>query len=304
MPVALTGAPIVQRHFTANTASLLIENVVQALVFVGWISSTVTNGYKLQCVSPQGLNVFLYIRSLGHRFSLSFEPTITLNFETLDGTVTGVDQEIEISGANTYQLVAGCCYLALGNLVSSVNTGGGNFIGGIPFVPDAAPCGEQIPALSVNQAFWSMGDYGGIGYTPRQGLITNGQLSHSEALWNDIYSPPGDPDSSVRFPTLTPAPSIAYGFNFPSCVEFYNPDLFYRIEPLLVWGLEAGHPLKIRAQAWDAMLFCKRSMPMDVITESDDHDWLCWSDAYLFAGLHLLVPAKSLHDGNTAWIAT
>jgi len=301
MPIALTGGRIVHRHFTASTSSVLIENVVSALEACGWVSTVVTNGYRLQCASPQGLNIFLYIRYLAHSFGLSFGNTVTFNFQTLDAVTTGQDQEIEIIPAATYEIVAGTCQFFLGIVGTATNAGGGSVCGGIPFVPGAAPCGNQIPALSVNQAFWSMNDFGG-GDTPRSSLIVTGSQLNAEALWNDQYSPPDDPVSSVRICCLTVAPSIANGFNLPSPVLWYNGDWF-RTEPLLCWGFLAGAIPQIRGQIWDAMVFSKK-FAMDVRQNLDGYAWLNWTDNYRYGGLNLLIPSVDFHGGNYSFIAT
>lgn len=310
MPLAQTGARLCHRRFTASTAAKLIDNCVSALVFCGWVvESTVTGGYRLQGVSPQGLNIFLYIRDLGHSAGIlvGYPYTVTFTFQTIDGVFTGLDQEVGIDATKTYQIVAGPCQIFL-SMVGVTNDGGGsNMCGGIPFVPFAATCGGQIPALSTNQCFWSMGDFGS-GKPARNNLITQDNQHQCEALWNDQYMTDGYGLYSLRIACIVPAPNIQSGFNYPSPAIWYNGD-FYRYEPLLCWGLQRFYTPKVRAQIWDACVFSKTfalDTRQNVDVEGASYSWLNWTSpaGFVYGSLNLMIPSKEFGDGNYSFIAT
>lgn len=306
MPVALTNSPIVYQTFTASSRSVMIEAVNAALKEVGWTSVAVTGGYRLQGVSPQGMQVYLYVRDKGHSF---YSPQVTYNFQTVDGSITGIDHEISIDASRTYQILCGVCYSFISNVGSDRPGDGSSFCGGIPFIPGASPCGSVVPASDPpSQSFWAMSDKFG-GASPRWSLILAGDQNMCEALWGTDYCAPGNRVGSVRIPALCPANNIGGGFNLPSPVRWHNGD-YVTIEPFLVWGLTNTDLAIIRAQIYDAMVF-SWIQPADKFTTRFGFRWMNYTHNWNNGSLNNIMPAASavvphppVRKGNYAFTAT
>jgi len=303
MPIALSEGRVIHRLFVAATPAGMVEIINTTLQACDWISTAVTGGYRLQGVSPQGLNIYLYVRDLGHTFQagpLEFIPQCTFNFETIDGAFIGMDHEM-IPTLGTCQIVAGCCYLWVSILGMAFHAGGSHFCGQIPFAPDAAACGEAIPALSTNQCFWASGDsVGDVG--PRGALLTNGTMSQSEALWNTDYCAGGSAVGSPRFSCLTWASHVFGGFDLPSLILWRNGDDF-ELEPTLCWGTSNAAIPQLRTQAYDCMIFTD-PVAMDTRQTRNGRDYLAFTNLYRFGCLHLIIPTGSFSEGNYAFIST
>lgn len=298
MPLALSGSRIILSDYPASTAAELGDRTISRLQWAGWVvESTTTHGYRLQCESPQGMDVFMYVEDLGHRLNLAFQPTLTFRFETLDGLVTGQDQEVEVNNASGYELWANRCSLFLSQKGIDVNSGGGNFCGGIPFIPGAVACNSKLQTDGAMQAFWAMGDYN-TGTSPRHALITYNTQNNCEAGWNDKYSPGGSFTSSLRIPAVTIASAVTNGLNFPTRVIWYSYDeLFY--EPFLCWGLESGDDTRLRGQIYDAVCYSKARV-LETTFTAETIPFLNWTNNWFYGGIGLLLASEDLNAGNIA----
>lgn len=308
MAIALTQTRIVYRQFLASTRLSLINEINSALQVAGWTSTAVTGGYRLLGVSPQGLGIYLYVRDLGHTYfdNPNFLPQVTFNFTSLDGLSVGMDHEI-VTGLGTYQVITGCCYLWLSVRGTTFHPAGSHLGGGIPYLPGIAPCEGSIPAAAAPaQVFWCMSD-GSNDVGPRNSLILNGTMAHSEALWGTSYCAPGNLIGSVRIPTLTAASAIFGGFDYPSPMLWRNGN-FFNIEPMLVWGLANDIEPKIRGQIYDAMIFTKKTA-MDVERVADvtggNFKFINFTHDYTYGGLNLILPTGRSSSGraNYAYFA-
>lgn len=301
MALAFAGGKIVYGTISGATAASLIADLTNQLLLCGWTDlMAVLGGNRLTAVSPQGLGIYLYIRDKGHQFSLSYNTTVTLNFLTIDGSIAGQDQELEIGF--DYQAITGMCQLFVSQPGNPGSAGGSNFAGGIPYFPGPVDCSGTLSGIAVTRGFWSMGDFGSAGAPVRNALIVTGSQDNCEVLSNSIYRGGGSITASLRFPAFTIGSYIFQGFNYPSEMLWYkNPDAtqgdFFAYEPLMVWD---GY---IQAQAWDSLIFSKKAAADTIIHQWGD-DWFNWTHNYQFGGLRLRLPAGTASVNNHSAIAT
>lgn len=297
MPMAFSGGNVALAYFNGPDTATIGDKTLAYLKWCGWeIESTTPDGYRLQCVSPQGMNVFLYIEDLGHSAGLSFNPTLTFRFTSITGDVVGQDQEIEIGASDGYELWCNQCSIFLAKRGVAFDSGGGSICGGIPFVPGGTTCNEKYQAETVSQAFWSMGDFL-TGVTPRRDLITRNDQKNSEACLNGNYSPGNVIASSVRIPAITVSSQIFNGLNFPSRTIWYTYDeLFY--EPFLVWGMTSGVQPRLRGQIYDVVVHSK-ARPLEERFTADNFPFINWTDNWQYGGVGLLLATLDPNAGNT-----
>jgi len=293
---------IIKDTFTAVSANDFVSKVNDYLVQANWISNTVANGYKLLATSPQGLQIYLYVRNLGHTTGTFGDPQVTFNFETLDGMTTGIDQEIAMHPGAVFVIIAGKSYFRIATIGVSSDIGGSFLIGEIPFIPDENLCDGYKPSNPTDKCFISMGDHNGGG-SPRTYLILGSSLFgptnqiSCEALWGTDYCAEGDSIGSLRMPLLTCAPFIFQGFNVPSPDVWATGD-FWRMEPFLVWGTTNSTLPLIRAQSWDSMHFAK-AFPMDKEIQMDKLKWYVFTDNYFYGVYACLFTSTGSNGVNT-----
>jgi len=294
MPLGLSKWKTFRHNFTATSVDDLALKIKDYLLEVKWIHiSDVTGGYKLFTRSPQNLEAYFYIRNLGHTagvFPNAYQ-TLTMNWESIDGTITGMDLEIAYNTIpdEEYVLITGKSQFALAKVGVSADVHGSSLIVSIPFIPTEISCGGKRPVQGlITQCWISMGDFESAG-SPRKYLILGSgtfapedQVSY-EALWETDLCVGGSHIGSLRMPTLTYAPYIFNGFNFPSDNIWATHD-FFRIEPFLAWGTSNSDDPMIRGQLWDCMIFAK-PFAMDYTIQMDGYNWYVYTDNYLYGVL-------------------
>lgn len=307
MPAALSGGPLLYTTFTPSTVADILTALDGIIVSVGGVATLVTGGTRYLLTSPQSLQVNLFVRDLGHTLGPSYGPTATLQFQTTDTLITGIEQELVADGRE-YQVVAGPSQLFISLVGIPIENQGGTFAGGIPFFPLAAACGTEVPALAATQGFWSMGDFNG-GTTPRDTLIMGDDHTNPdgrvncEALFNSSYCAAGNAIGSVRIPALVPASLIFQAFNVPSPTLYWNGDELH-YEPALVWGDTSATLPNLKAQIWDALIFSRLDV-LDHIHVFESETYISFTHNYQYGSLNLLLPPTfNLSGGNYSYIAT
>lgn len=311
MPLISSGGVQIIHSFTISNGVDLMNEVSTVLQACGWIATVVTDGFRFQGQSPQGMEIFLYIRDLGHKQGVFFPPEITFTFQTTDMAITGIDHELVINTSYTYQIIACRCQLFICVLGVLSDPSGSSICGGIPWIPFAVgTCSDQVIVEELpTQSFWAMGDSGNnTGTSPRQALIEGSSIfgpepmPGCEALWGTDYCAPGNDVGSLRIPLLTTAPYIFQAFNFPSHVRYHNDD-YLTYEPILVWGTSNSTIPIVRGQIFNSMI---TSIPFDMDTSRlvDGIPMVNYTHQYLYGALHLIaIPFDSL-GGNYAFMAT
>ena len=303
MPIALSNWPIIKDSFTVTDRTDFTSKVNAYLVQANWVSSTVSGGYKILATSPQGLQAFLYVRDLGHSTGIFGDPQVTFNWQTVDGTITGIDQEIALRPGVTFIILAGKSYMRLATIGVGLDSGGSSLICEIPFIPDVDLCNGIVPATGTNQCFVAMGDHNNGG-SPRRYLILGGspfgpepQIS-CEALWGTDYCAEGNAIGSLRMGLLTYAPFIFNGFNAPSPDIWGLTEDFWRMESYLIWGKDNATLPLLRAQSWDSMHFAK-PFPMDKELQVDKLNWYIFTDNYFYGVYACLFTTTGQNGENT-----
>lgn len=292
MPIALTNWKIINERFTASDVDNFISQLDAYLISVHWVSTAVANGYKYLVTSPQGLQCYVYVRNLGHVAFLFGPFTCTFNMQSLDGTITGQDQEIAVTNITdrTFVIIAGKCQFALAVVGRNSGIEGTSLICGIPFIPDEDLCHGVKPSNPTNQCFYSMGDFNATG-SPRKYLILGSSpfgdepQTNYEAVWDNLLIPGGSSLTALRMPVLTYASYAFNAFDFPSEDVWATHD-FWRMEPMLAWAAFGGDPI-LTSQLWDSMVFAKK-FPMDYTIQMDGVNWYVYTDNYLYGVLAFL----------------
>lgn len=303
LPIALSNWDITKDTFTVTSVDNFVTKMNVYLTSVHWVGTAVTGGFRYLITSPQGRQVYCFIRNLGHRTGGVFtSPQCTINFKTIDGTITGMDHEIIIRGTpdNVFVIIAGKSQLALARIGVHEDNLGSSIVCGIPFISGEASCGGIRPSVPSDQCFFAMGDHQNGG-SPRKYLLLGSGLfgpesqNSCEALWGTDLCGAGNSIGSIRIPVFTYASSIFHGFNFPSNMNWASHD-FFRLEPLLVWGnVNAAEPV-IRAQLWDSMIFT-RPFSMDYTVQMDGLTWYVFTNNYLF-GVLAFISGSTGSNGN------
>lgn len=309
MPLISSGGTQLFHKFTASVQGDIITEVSTVLQACGWVATVVTDGIRLQGQSPQGLQIFLYIRDLGHKFGTFFPPQITFNFQTIDGTITGIDHELVFDATYTYQIVACICQIFISVKGVLKDVSGSVICGGIPWIPfTVGPCSNEIIVTDLpDQSFWAMGDSGDA-FSPRVHLITGlspfgpFDMKGSEALWGTDYCAESNPIGSPRILALTVAPLIFSAFNFPSHIRYFNGDII-TYEPILVWGTHNDDLPCVRGQVFNSLI---TSVPFDMDTTRmvEGIPMINFTHQYLYGALHLITTPFQSSGGNYAAIAT
>lgn len=291
MPLALSNWKITKSIFTVTGVDDLATKIKDYLVTVNWIAFSMVGGWRMFCRSPQNLEAYLLIRNLGHTTGIFGYQQLTFNWQSIDGTITGMDLEIawDTVPGETFLLIAGKSQFALAKMGVNTDAKGSSLVVSIPFIPTEIACGAVRPVKDlITQCWIAMGDHNGAG-SPRKYLIlgdspfgATDQESY-EGLWEVTLTPGGHHEGSLRMPMLTYAPYIFNAFNFPSDDVWATHD-FFRIEPFLAWGdTNTGIPV-IRGQLWDCMNFAKPFV-MDYTIQMDGLNWHVYTDNYLYGVL-------------------
>lgn len=307
MPIALSNWPITKQTFTSATVASFIATMNTHLTSVGWLGAVVPQGFKYHITSPQGLQIYCYLRDLGHGTGIfGTDKQATFTFETLDGTITGLDHDIVIrnSSPNDFILIAGKSQMALAKVGVHNDLGGSSIVCGIPFIPDEDLCDGWKPSNPTDQCFIAMSDMD-AGGSPRAYLILGaGSISPEnqfscEALWGTSYCAEGNYIGSIRLTCLTCAPYIFQGFNYP-CPDIWATKDFWRMEPFLAWGLTEDKIPVLRAQLWDSMIFAK-SFVMDHEVAMDQLNWYVFTDNYFYGVLAFNYTSTGTDGTNTTY---
>lgn len=308
MPLITAGGTQIIRSFTVSTGAQLVDEISTTLQNCGWVATLVTDGYQLLGQSPQGMQIYLYVRNLGHKFGAFFPTEVTLQFKTTDLSISGEEHELLIDSSWTYQIIASRCQFFICALGVLYDVSGSSVCGGIPWIPFAVgTCSDQVIVDGLpTQAFWCMGDHNDGG-SPRRFLIEGGSIfgphamTGCEGLWGTDYCAGGNAIGSVRIPTLTTAPLIFGALNQPSPI-IYHDDSFITIEPMLIWGTDNTTLPFVRGQIFDAMITSKQ-FDMDTSRLVDGVTMINFTHQYLYGALHL-IGAPPGTAGNYAFTAT
>lgn len=310
------------------TASVL-ANVI-TLTFkdggpIGNLSSTVGavtgGGYLLRGVSTQAqgdnpslfIQVFCKVYDGGDASGGKSWARVKL-YSTTDDMVTTGDKLLQVVAARRYQIV--CNRMQFFVFVPGVagNTDGSVVCGGIPFVPTASLCQNEVPAYPCNEAFWCSCD-GGIGSTPRVTVAGNRHFSqtttpdisqqisdsdgwfNSGGVFNGAASVNGNDGNIGHFRMVTMTASNHYDQNFGNTYPLVNATMWLGnkgmiLEPLIAWGKtdKNGSPA-IYGQLWDAWIKTSQ-FTMDTFDYIDGHVWLAFTNKCKLGTLLLRVPPK------------
>lgn len=310
MPLQSAGGIQLLQTFHASNGPDLVSAISDALQACGWVATPVTDGFRLLGQSPQGMEILLYVRDLGHKFGAFFPFEVTLQFQTTDFLISGEEHELMIEPSWTYQIIASCCQFFICAVGVVRDVSGSSVCGGIPYIAGAAgPCGGAGGQIVVDglpsQSFWAMGDYNGGG-SPRQFLIQGESpfgpdpMVGCEGLWGTDYCAGGNAIGSVRIPALTVAPIIFSALNHPSPI-IYHDDSYLTYEPFLVWGTDNTTLPVVRGQIYDALITSKQ-FDMDTTRVVEGIPMVNFTHQYLYGALHLT--GNSEGSGNYAFIAT
>lgn len=297
IPYAIAQPIVLVNIAEPLTRTALVNDLAAVLKSVGWTEVSITGGFRLLGVSPQGYSVYADIWDNGVSVSVQLVST--------QSAAQGYEYHLEFPGTTyVWQIVAHPCGFAISRTDQDFTPGGTSVFAGIPQA--SQNCGIAA-ALPITEIWFSFGDYiaspfftgtnpvtnldiGDGRFGGNQTACLNGTLyPFDPANWSEpqiIRQSSGAPDSDSDQPD--------------SHVQWYDgTDLLY--PAFIAWGTGPDEPLMIQGEIYNAAV---RSLPVPRYSERtwDELDWIAYTDEYFWGALWLVidVPAASTL-GNVAY---